>query len=174
MISLASRSLLMWYLMWQMSLPRQHGQTDVFLPVHSLPHFFQFVIYALFSPFSCIFFPTLPLQQFLHTLGQFCKTFLVCTYCHNCTDYRGTQDTKPGGQTILLWQTISWVTCSKEWRDGTFKQTVAALALARTHSLSRVYVYDVQTHIYQILYLYVKVCKCKYHILDTLNCEVLK
>lgn len=51
----------------------------------------------------------------------------------------------------------------------TFKQTVAALALARTNSLS--HVYDVQTHIYQILYLYVKVCKYKYYILDTLNDE---
>lgn len=154
MSSLASRSLLMWYLMWQMSLPRQHGQTDVFLLVHSPPHIFQFVIHVFFSPPSRILIPLLHLQEFLHALWQFCKTLLVRTYCHNWTDYTGTQDRKPRGQMILPWQTVSWVTCSKEWRDLTFKQIVAVLALARTNSLSHVCVWQANTCI--------RYCICMY------------
>ena len=147
MSSLASRSLLMRYLMWQMSLPRQHGQMGVFLLLHSLPHFFQFVINLFFPSIFMYFsshtsFATVP-SHFRAIL----QDFLVCTYCHILARYTDTQDRKPGGQMILLWQTVSWVTCRKEWRGMTFKQTVAALALARTNLLSHMYAYDVQTHI---------------------------
>lgn len=137
-------------------------------------------------PFSSSLFPTCHICIFLSVLTYFFpKTSLATAPSH----FRATLQDSSGvyilpqmnwilyrhpGQKIgrrnnSPMAECSWVTCIKEWRDTTFKQTLAVLALARIYYHTCMCM--MCKHAYQILYLYVMVCKYKYYNLDTLNCE---
>lgn len=105
----------------QISLPKQHSQTNYFLFVHSLPHFFMFFSYMYFSLHPHLYF-------FSHFICNSSFTPYGISARLWCAHISRTKliiqaHRTPGGQHIFVsWQTTSWVTCSKGWRDTTFKQ----------------------------------------------------
>lgn len=118
----ASTLPLLWYFVQQISLSKQHGQTNVFLFVHSLPHFFLFFSCMYFSFHSHLyFFSHVICNSSFTPYGNSARLWRV----HIARTKLIIQAHKtPGGQHIfVLQQTTSWAICSKGWRDTTFKQT---------------------------------------------------
>lgn len=137
--------------MQQISLSKQHGQTNVFLFVRSLPHFFLFFhIYIFFLHPHLYFFPHFICNSFFTPYGNSARLWCVCIAR---TKLIIQAHRTPGGQHILvLWQTGSLAVRGEETQLSN-KETAAVLALARIHS-SHMYVHHMQIHMYICTYMY--------------------